>query len=320
MPHTEPYPLTSLQEGLLFHALLEDPHGAYLQQFSCRLTGALDVPGFRAAWDRVVARHAALRTAFRWEGLPQPVQVPAARVQLPWIVEDWSAEADPVRRLDEHLRADLARPFDLTVAPLLRLALFRVSADQHLFTWSHHHIVLDGWSFSTVLREVIECHRDGRAPERPATQFRDHVAWLARRDADGDRAFWRRYLAGVREPTPVPGLLPPRGEWPPGREPSAGGEPPRDRQSTGPGGSGGGALRRGLTEHRELLDTGTVRRLEDWARTERVTPAPVAVAAWGAPLAAAAGPGRSPSRSRRGARRPSRPCSGRRRRPAPAGP
>ncbi len=83
------YPLSPLQQGLLFHALAATEHGVYIQQMVCELDEALDVFAFRRAWDAVAARHPILRSALRWEGLAEPLQIVADRVEIPVAEEDW---------------------------------------------------------------------------------------------------------------------------------------------------------------------------------------------------------------------------------------
>ena len=69
------YPLSPMQEGLLFHALHDSDGTAYFQQMAYRMSGPLDVPAFAAAWNQLTERHAALRTVFAHQGLKQPLQV-----------------------------------------------------------------------------------------------------------------------------------------------------------------------------------------------------------------------------------------------------
>src|ERR1700761_9088557 len=92
------YPLSPLQQGMLFHCLCEPDSGVYVTQMSCRLSADLDVEAFGRAWQSVTDRHAILRTAFAWEGLERPVQVVRRRARLALEREDWSglgeAEAD----------------------------------------------------------------------------------------------------------------------------------------------------------------------------------------------------------------------------------
>src|SRR5262245_12034142 len=182
------YPLSPLQQGLLFHTLYAPGSGVYVEQFVCRLKGALDVAAFTTALRQVVARHPALRTAYRWKDLDRPLQVVHRRVEVPFEEHDWRADPPSVQeeRLDEYLRADRRRGFVLSRAPLVRLALCRRADDVHDVVWSCHHVVMDGWSMPIILGEVFSLYgaacqgREARlAASRP---YRDYIAWLQAQD------------------------------------------------------------------------------------------------------------------------------------------
>src|SRR3954452_847645 len=208
------FPLTPLQQGLLFHALYEPGSGAYVGQFGFELTGELDVDAFRRAWEAAVERHAALRTGFAWEGGPEPLQVVRRRVEVGLAVEDWRAlpAAERAARLEAYLQSDRARGFDPARAPLMRLALFRTGDQAHELVWTHHHLLVDGWSVGLVFRDVValyDAFSEGRPPALPAVRpYRGYAAWLKRQDAARAEAFWRRELAGFTAPTPVPAARP----------------------------------------------------------------------------------------------------------------
>jgi hypothetical protein len=78
------YPLSPMQEGMLFHSLYVPQSEVYFEQFAYTLHGDLDAPAFKEAWQRVVAQHPALRTLFIWENLEKPLQVVRKRVDLSW--------------------------------------------------------------------------------------------------------------------------------------------------------------------------------------------------------------------------------------------
>src|SRR5262249_3522253 len=109
------YPLSPLQQGLLFHSLDAPGSGAYVIQVSVGFGADLDVAAFERSWQQVVDRHPILRTAFRWLGLDVPLQVVFARLPLLWEHQDWRGLPPAVQaeRLAEHLRADRQRGFDL---------------------------------------------------------------------------------------------------------------------------------------------------------------------------------------------------------------
>src|SRR5205809_33921 len=121
------YPLSPMQQGILFHALLNEERAVYFEQFSCKVTGRLDVYAFKAAWQRAVERHTILRTAFVWEDLKEPMQFVQRETRLDWVEQDWQnlpAEQQS-QRLQDYLKRDKKQGIDLTKAPLMRLALFR---------------------------------------------------------------------------------------------------------------------------------------------------------------------------------------------------
>jgi len=221
------YPLTPMQAGMLFHHLYDHATGVYFEQMNCTLRGALDVQVLQRAWQQVIDRHAVLRTAFQWTHSAEPFQVVYRRVPLPIDQHDWrnlTASAQ-VAELEAFLRADRARSFDLTQAPLMRLALIHTGAESHVLIWSHHHLLLDGWCLPVLLREVFGYYTafcQGRpitlAPQRP---YRDYIAWLQRQDLALAEAYWKQTLAGFKAPTALPIGEPPSEA----ADPGAAGEP-----------------------------------------------------------------------------------------------
>ncbi|HEX7333690.1 MAG TPA: amino acid adenylation domain-containing protein [Pyrinomonadaceae bacterium] len=196
------YPLAPMQQGLLFHALYAPGTISYFQQVDCVLRGSLDVDVFKQAWQRVAARHAALRTGFVWENLKEPVQVVYRDAELP--LEFYESDSG-TEWWDNLLRRERVRGFDLSAAPLMRLMLARVDESAHRFAINYHHIILDGWSLPLLLREVFAYYaslsegRDLTLDQPPP--FRDYIAWLRQQDRSAAEPFWRRTLAGFTSPT-----------------------------------------------------------------------------------------------------------------------
>ena len=203
------YPLSPMQEGLLFHALESPTEALYHEQGRYEFEGPLEAPALRRAWELVVERHAVLRTRFAWQGLEHPVQVVERGLPLPWQEEDWSGleVEERERRFERLLEADRERGFDPARAPLMRLCLVRLENERHRLLWSFHHALLDGWSVPLVLQEVLELHRS-RAQSGPGVTagpqaFRRYLEWLAGQDQDAAERYWRAELAGFRAPTPL---------------------------------------------------------------------------------------------------------------------
>ncbi len=198
------YALSPMQEGILFHALLEP--SSYITQREIDLDFAVDVPALRRAFQRVVDDHDALRISVLHEGLAQPVQRVHTRAELPFV----ELEADPAAFAE----ADAARAFALDVAPLMRVSLLRLARERYRLFWTQHHLVLDGWSCARVLSEVFEHYRalaGGRElPHEPAPQFGDYLAWRARRAHD-DESFWHAQMRGLEAPSLLAGTQLERG-------------------------------------------------------------------------------------------------------------
>lgn len=194
------FPLTPLQHGLLAESLRSSEPGVNVSQLCCRVSGALDVSLFQACWDDAIARYAVLRghIVSDEQGTPRQRIAPAARVPL--ATQDWTAW-DPSRQaraLDALLESDRRQAFDLSTPPLMRLMLVRTAADVHHCVWTHHHLLLDGWSHHLLLEHVFETYaarRSGRAPRHRRPQsFHRYVDWLASQQSESDEKFWRGYL------------------------------------------------------------------------------------------------------------------------------
>lgn len=198
------YELTPLQQGILFHALYDEDPTLYVNQRSFVVDGPLQVDRLLAATAETVAAHAALRTSFHWEGLDKPLQVVHREVPLGATTLDWTGTQDynePLRRL---LAEDLNAGFDPSRAPLQRLHLITLSDTRHVMVWTHHLLLLDGWSVPVFVREVFQryFHAVLATPApTPAPQYRDYVSWYQSRDLDEARRYWSTAFAdGVGAP------------------------------------------------------------------------------------------------------------------------
>jgi amino acid adenylation domain-containing protein/non-ribosomal peptide synthase protein (TIGR01720 family) len=209
------YPLSPVQEGLLFHTLYAAEPGVYVSQLSCPCDGDLATAAFARAWSEMLDRHPVLRTSFSWRKGEEPRQVVHSRLPPPLAELDWRGLPAGRQRdlLAELLREDRRRGFDPSAAPLLRLVLIRLGERRQRLVWTHHHALLDGWSLALLVRELFLLYGALRRGEEPGLErprpFRDYIAWLLAKDLAAAEEHWRQVLAGFRGPTPV-GAEPPR--------------------------------------------------------------------------------------------------------------
>jgi amino acid adenylation domain-containing protein len=201
------YPLSPMQQGILFHTLYAPASGVYCEQWHCLLHGCLQVVALQHAWQRVVKRHPVLRTSFHWENRAEPFQVVHRRVEVPWQQYDWRnlCAGAQEQHLEVFLAADRAQGFALSNAPLMRLTLIQMAEDVYQLVWTHHHLLLDGWSLPLLLKEIFQFYDAfcaGRelhlAVSRP---YGDYIAWLHQQDLAPAEVFWRQTLQGFTTPT-----------------------------------------------------------------------------------------------------------------------
>ena len=202
---------TPLQEGMLRLGLESEGDGLYVQQLVMTFREPIDPAVLRAAWDRIVARHGILRTAFRHSSTGGVIQEVFPHVEGLMCLEDWSglASEESQRRLSAYLNSDRRQGFDPTQAPLWRLGLFRCGESDWRCVWTSHHALLDGRSRRHLLVEWLGLHdalSHGVKPvlEAPPRPFADYARWLAGRDSSGSRSHFERLLQGFVEPTPLP--------------------------------------------------------------------------------------------------------------------
>jgi amino acid adenylation domain-containing protein len=212
------YPLSPLQQGLLFQSLYAPEAGQHVLQIVCDLRGPLDVAAFQATWAELVRRHGALRASFAWEEVDEPLQIIHREQALPLAALDWRAldEATRQRDLDAFLEADRTRGFSLDTGPLMRLTLLHLEESRRVFVWTCHHLLTDGWSLGLLLRECLATYQalsTGRTPVRfPSRPYRDYIAWVKQQPRSAAERFWRDQLQGFTAPTPVPFARASRGQ------------------------------------------------------------------------------------------------------------
>jgi amino acid adenylation domain-containing protein/non-ribosomal peptide synthase protein (TIGR01720 family) len=204
------FPLSPMQEGMLFHELLEPDSSAYFEQFSFPLTGELDPGLLEEALSRLPALHDTLRAVFAHDLPQEPLQVVLKRGRIPLRFEDLRPMDGKAR--EQHLadfrERDRKEGFNLGRGPLMRFALFRTAENAWEAVWSHHHIVLDGWSNGIIVRELLSAYaalRKNRIPElSPSPSYSRYVRWLAEARQGESLDFWKDYLDGCEAASGLP--------------------------------------------------------------------------------------------------------------------
>ena len=203
------YPLSSTQQGMLFETVLDSCSGVHIEQLTCALRGELNISAFEEAWKRAIARHSTLRCGFVWKEQPEPLMVVLRQVEIPLERQDWRnfSEAEQQEKLPAFLESERQRGFDVARAPLMRLTLIHLAENCYQFIWSHHHLLLDGWSLPLIFKEVFAfyesfCRGEELYLETPRP-YKDYLVWLKQQDLSKAKAFWQKTLQGFAKPTPL---------------------------------------------------------------------------------------------------------------------
>ena len=209
-------PLSVMQERMWFMESLQPGRLAYHIESGVRLHGQLDEAAFDSALQRLLARHAALRTEFveSSTGLIKTNVVPKLELTL-LPCDDLSNlhAGDRQATLMARLHELANRPFELRDQALVRVRLMRLDTDEYAFFLLVHHLIFDGWSSTVLFRDLAELYRAevsataARLPVLPVS-YGDfatwHQEWIHGSTVRAEIEYWRNKLQGIREPLALP--------------------------------------------------------------------------------------------------------------------
>ncbi|MCB0614226.1 MAG: amino acid adenylation domain-containing protein, partial [Phaeodactylibacter sp.] len=202
------YTLSPMQEGMLFHKLLNPGSPAYFNQLVLHLSAtALDIPHFQYCWRQILKAHPVLRTSFFSEGLPSPLQVVHKEAGLSFVNRDISnfSPGKQEQILTTYLATDRGKGFSLKEKSLLRVALFQTGIAQFRLVISGHHITIDGWSLAILLQDLqLMYQNNGHFLQ--LKPYSPYIAWLREQPESESEAFWKEYLEGYEETAGIPGM------------------------------------------------------------------------------------------------------------------
>ncbi|MGC2876065.1 amino acid adenylation domain-containing protein [Bacillus velezensis] len=204
------YPLSFMQEGMLFHSLLDHDSRAYFEQAVFTINGQLDRERFQKSLDAVFERYDIFRTTFIHKNVAKPRQVVLknrpSRVQFHDISHLDEKAQD--KYADRFRKEDKDKGFDLQSDPLMRVSILKKAPERYVCIWSHHHIVMDGWCFGIVMKEFLMIYQslgDGRLPSlEPVQPYGKYIKWLMKQDRKEAEIFWKTRLADLEQSASLP--------------------------------------------------------------------------------------------------------------------
>ncbi|NAS30806.1 hypothetical protein GTQ40_07475 [Flavobacteriaceae bacterium R38] len=199
------YPLTNMQQSLLFHHLMNKEDQGFLH-VQCKLEGELNVTAFKDAWQAVVKRHTVMRTSVHWKNVDKPIQVVRPEKIMNWFHHDW--QDIPNDKIEEQLAIFKNNPDEKDIAfekgPLSKINLIKTDAKTHYIIWNCHHLLLDGWSCSILLQDVFAfyesfCNNSNNTLE-VVPSYKTYLNWLQKTDINKASTFWKEAFHNFKTP------------------------------------------------------------------------------------------------------------------------
>lgn len=206
------YNLSPMQEGILFHCISEPNSGVYIIQWLCTVKEPLDLRSFKRAWELVIERHDILRTRIEWESDYEPAQIVENSLEFSLNVYDWRRipSGELRERFEEYLASDRFQGIKLDETPLFRVSLFQTADSEFRFIWTHHHIIIDGFTERLICEELFTFYHaltENRKIQLPKPRpYRDYIEWLSLQDFSREKEYWQTVLKGFSAPTQLPEL------------------------------------------------------------------------------------------------------------------
>ena len=192
------WPLSSLQQGLLFHGELATGNSSYINQLALPMH-ALDPSKLMNAWASLMQRHPILRASvLNNQGTDFLAIWPLC--ELPFVEVDLRFDVDIATSIKQLRERRITQGFELNKGPLWRIDLLRIAEHDYICILTLHHVLMDGWSTGILFSELLGLYA-GDHFSRSADSFDQYLMWLNQSDADAASTFWQQYLSDIESPT-----------------------------------------------------------------------------------------------------------------------
>ncbi|MBX4266311.1 non-ribosomal peptide synthetase [Clostridium estertheticum] len=203
------YPLSPMQEGMLFYKLLGKDKNAYFEQSSFRIIGSLEVELFEKSINKLIERHDVLRTLFIYEDQKRPRQVVLEEAKIKIWFEDISSltSSEKIVFIKEFKEKDIDKGFNLLREISIRASTIKIDEENYIFILSFHHIILDGWSLPIIFNDLMCIYNAFKESMplklRKVNEYSNYIKWLEKQDKKEALAYWEKYLDGYEEQAQV---------------------------------------------------------------------------------------------------------------------
>jgi tyrocidine synthetase-3 len=204
------YPLSPLQEGMLFHKVYDDSSTAYFNQTEMDIEGIIDLELMGKSLNRLIERHDVLRTVFVYQQSNHMRQVVLSRRKSRIRYEDISHLSSDEQRsfIREYRENEKQKGFDLSKDILFRMSIFQTGEKIYQMIISYHHMIMDGWCQGILFQELLHIYaslKRSQAPQlEPAIPYSRYINFLKTKDKEEGLAFWQERLTGYTQQAALP--------------------------------------------------------------------------------------------------------------------
>lgn len=178
------FSLSEMQRSMLFTYLSDPKKRIYVEQLDIEIIGRLDHDILDKRWENAVKNNEMLRTIFRWDKLPQPLQIVLKEKENPIIYKDGMSN----NKMFKFLKSE-EENIDLQENPIRLSVILTDEQSQHLII-TYHHILFDGWSLSYLIRLLL----DDIIEPKEKMHYKKFVNWEQQQNKTEQMLFWRKYF------------------------------------------------------------------------------------------------------------------------------
>ncbi|WP_410985748.1 amino acid adenylation domain-containing protein, partial [Bacillus cereus] len=207
------YPLTPMQEGMLFHSLIDADSQAYFEQKSFTSKGGIDLEILEQSFNKLIERYDVLRTIIIHENVKTPKQVIVEKRKTSIHYEDISGltEEQKSEYINRFQLEDRKRGFKLSEDILLRMSVIKVNHEEYKVIWSSHHILMDGWCSGIIMKDFFALYsaekNNHNISLKTPTPYVNYINWLQKQPKQTAKNYWEKYVDGYVNHAQFPGSV-----------------------------------------------------------------------------------------------------------------
>ena len=201
------YPLSPMQESMLFQSLIEPDSLAYFEQTSFQINGIFNVDTFKESIEILFQKYDILRSVFIHKNVTRPFQVALKSIKQEVSFNDISDFKTENKKeyLEQLKEKDKTNPFNLAQDVLMRTQVVKVSENTFEVVWSHHHILMDGWCMSIIINDFLDCYEclinNSEYQYAAPVPYSKYIKWIEKQNKAETLNLWKEHLTNVEEPS-----------------------------------------------------------------------------------------------------------------------